>query len=150
MHTRLRKGPVATGGAPVRAGGPVLMGCRMPAGALVDEGDAGGDIGIAPIDAPPATAVQAKVHLGDDEPAAAEHLLDMRDMAAATGALNARLEYHGGPHCWCRAGAQAIVRRIPRPGRGVAELEEQLVLVTVPGVPGADPEVAAIGGAREV
>src|SRR5258706_15708600 len=119
-------------------------------GALIDERDAGGDIGRAPIDAPPAPAVQAKVHLGDDEPAAAEHLLDMRDMAAATSALNARLEYRGGPHRWRRASAQAILRRIPRPGRGVAELEERLVLVTVPGVPGAAPEVAAIGVAREV
>src|SRR5260221_14228482 len=128
MHTRLRKAPVATGGGPVTGGGPGLMGCRMPAGALVDEGDAGGDIGIAPIDAPPATAVQAKVHLGDDEPATAEHLLDMRDMAAATGALNARLEYRSGPHRWRRAGAQAILRRIPRPGRSVAELEERLVM----------------------
>src|SRR5258708_37848408 len=108
-------------------------------GAVVDERGGGGDIGIAQIDAPPAPAVQAKVHLGDDEPAAAEHLLDMRDMAAATGALNARLEYHGGPHCWRRAGAQAIVRRIPRPGRGVAKLEERLVLVTVPRVPRPDP-----------
>src|SRR5258708_31748499 len=119
-------------------------------GALIDERDAGGDIGIAPIDAPPATTVQAKVHLGDDEPTAAEHLLDMRDMAAAAGALNARLEYRGGPHRWCRAGAQAIVRRIPRPGRGVAELEERLVLVTGPRVPSADPDIASVGVAHEV
>src|SRR5262249_1400157 len=107
---------------------------------LVDKADSRAGVNVAVLNSAEAAAVPIEVHLADEEPAVAVDLLDVAYVATATCALHARLEDHCRVDTWRRPSAQAMLRRVARPLRGVAELEQRLILAAIPGVPGAEAE----------
>src|SRR5690348_17236635 len=117
---------------------------------LIDEADAGADVDVAIVHPAEAAAVPVEVHLRDDEPASAEHRLDMSGVSGAARALDARLEDHRRADGGLAANREAVLRRISWPGVRDTELHQRLALVAIPGVPRADAIDAGIGIAREV
>src|SRR5690242_12265008 len=103
----------------------------------IDEADAGTDIGEAIAHPTPAATIPVKVHLGDEEPAARIDLFDVRDVARAPRALDARLEDDRCPGAWRMPDPVAARRRARRPVARVAHVAQVLILPLVLRPPGA-------------
>src|SRR6476469_6065002 len=111
---------------------------------LVDEAHSRSGMDVAVTDTAKAAPVPVDRHLGDQEPAVAVDLFDMPDVSPAARALHMRLEDDRCAHSGLRAGMQPMTRRIPRPGGGVAQLHQWLVLLAIRGIPRTPAEVAGI------
>src|SRR5690348_10905375 len=115
---------------------------------LVDEAHSRSGVDVAVTDTAKAATVPVKRHLGDQEPAVGIHLFDMPDVSPAACPLHMWLEDNRCAHGGLCAGVQSMARRIPRPGGGVAQLHQRLVLLPIRGIPRAPAEVAGIPAMR--
>src|SRR5690242_19869937 len=111
---------------------------------LVDEAHSRSGMDVAEADTAKAATIPVERHLGDQEPAVGVDLLDVANMSRAARPLHMRLEDDRCAHNGLCAGAQPVAWRIPRPGGGVTQLHQRLILLAVRGVPRAPAEIARI------
>jgi len=115
---------------------------------LVDEAHSRSGVDVAVTDTAKAATVPVERHLGDQEPAIAVDLFDMADVSRAARPLHMRLEDDCCAHGRLCAGAQPMAWGVPRPGGGVAQLHQRLVLLAVRGIPRTPAKVAGIPAMR--